>query len=367
MNNIITYSVGGSVDTRSARASVAERCFPSNKRWQNYTTTGGADNSFPLQLQMVATKKHKNIVEGIHAKPNDQLLIIGQCCYHAFNTDCEPLLKNTFAIKTHIMGGQKKDFNITYEIAKKYNRAVFTPSFSCPIYSFFKWSKLIAKYPPNIAKLHGVAVGAFFTSRNSTNDGAFYRQFVLNGQPNTILKFEKKVAELLKQNNNFPNNKSNILDEIIDHAKDTTINWVYSGEGKEGGKENHWVFFYKKWNSYINAITHPKLMSPLSAIILEALEFVGSKGSREYDGYTTSSMLYLAANKELPGLIKHYNQLSRLLNNGIVPVEWKTGLENILRKGDLHVVHDIGMDPYVDDYIALKILRETQKSLIIKK
>ena len=45
-----------------------------------------------------------------------------------------------------------------------------------------------------------------------------------------------------------------------------------------------------------------------------------------------------------------------LFNNGECAPEWRTGLANILSKGNLYVYHDAGLDPYVDDYIALKIL-----------
>jgi hypothetical protein len=60
---------------------------------------------------------------------------------------------------------------------------------------------------------------------------------------------------------------------------------------------------------------------------------------------------------------QHYNDLKSLFDDGLCSLAWKTGLANILRKGNLYVYHDAGLDPYVDDYIALKILNAARGEL----
>ena len=45
-----------------------------------------------------------------------------------------------------------------------------------------------------------------------------------------------------------------------------------------------------------------------------------------------------------------------LFEKGECAPAWRDGLDAILKKGNLHVYHDVGLDPYVDDYIALRIL-----------
>jgi len=60
---------------------------------------------------------------------------------------------------------------------------------------------------------------------------------------------------------------------------------------------------------------------------------------------------------------QHYQDLVNLFNHGIVKNEWTISMKNILTRGNLYIYHDIGLDPYVDDYIALKIIGETSKNL----
>jgi len=375
-NKIITYGVAGSVSTRKLRAAVAELLFPRTDNWLNKATTGGAKQTFPLPLEMTGVKE--NVVKAAGAKPdnieevigitsteNDQVLIIGQCCFKFFNTDCSPLLKDSYSSSVHSMGGSNPtDFNVTQDALSNYkNSKTITPSSECPLYTFPKWKEIIDHYPAVIKDIHNIAVGAFFTSRTATNDGAFYRQFDLANKPDIIRKFEKQVAKEVQIHNEFAKFKdSSLLADIIKHADDENTNWAYATD-KTGGSEHAYKVFYEKWNTLLNADKSPQLMNPLSEIILKVLNDVRSNGAREYDGYAASCMLYLKAGAKLPTPEEHYNHLLHLFKNNSVPNEWITGLRAILNKGNLHVAHDLGLDPYVDDFIALKILRTTQDKL----
>ena len=396
-NSVITAAVAGNLETRKLRACIAKATCP---YLDNRVATGGAvafnrekGLGIPPPLEMMGAKKmavekallatgmkeedlerHINSIKPIvkfQTNQNDTVLIIGQVCFKYFNKACKPLLSEINSSSVYVMGGaQGDDFNISndgIQLLKNNNgeeNVAIVASEDCPTYRFVdQWKPLLSNYEPIALNIHNVAVAAFLTSRT---DGAFYRQFGLadmahdqEGKGGVIINFERELAKKVKSSDKFSQKiKDQIkdqMDAIISHC-DSNENPDY-GEDKAGGKEDVYTTLYSMWSSALNATDPPKLMTPLTKLILETLIDVGSPGAKEYDGYTTAKMLYDKAGRSADfGPRSHYTDLVNLFQDGTCAPAWKAGLDAILSKGNLYVYHDAGLDPFVDDYIALKIL-----------
>lgn len=388
--SVITAAVAGNERTRKLRAGIAQATSPN---LDNRFATAGAVNfnpgaglGVPPPLEMTGAKERVvvdtgvdldsiNSIEKFKTNPNDTVLIIGQVCFKFFNKDCGSLLSGIKGSPVYVMGGTTPfDFNIAsegVEMLKNNGCQIYAvPTSECPKYKFVQqWAPLISKYDQVARDVHNIAVAAFLTSRTATNDGAFYRQFGLadmaqkrdGGKGGAIITFESVLANKVKSSDKFSQEIKGKMDAIISHCA-SNENPDY-GEGKAGGKEPVYTTLYSMWNSALNADTHSQLMAPLSALILESLQEVGSPGANEYDGYTTAKMLYTHAGAGELTADKHYKDLMSLFNTGFCSPAWSTGLAKILSKGNLYVYHDAGLDPYVDDYIALKILNAARGEL----
>jgi hypothetical protein len=90
-----------------------------------------------------------------------------------------------------------------------------------------------------------------------------------------------------------------------------------------------------------------------------------SAGIREYDGFVAHQMLRsLAGMEELDALQEHHRRLHLDLvieclrhTEESACSEYICKLRSGKRPGRLHVLHDLGLDPQNDDWIAIQILR----------
>lgn len=369
---INTYSVCGSEKTRWWRCAVLDNDFPEDHTFHNFATRIGTEQFIPQALEMTSKSKpleelgmtleHVNTIDTFRSNEYDTNLIIGQCCFKFFNSSTE-ILQESKETPTYMMGGAgPNDFNITLEGASLYNTKYIVASTECPRYSFSNWLKLTSLYSPVMKSLHTTGVAAFFTSRF---DGAFYRMFGLVPLSNKIKEFECNVAAAIVDSMDFPDEikNSSIIEDIIGFSQMGGIDWEYEQSGKNGGTESHWMVLYKLWSNLLNVDSHPELMDPLTNIILDQLDIIGSEGASEYDGYAASCMLYSEADYERPTHREHYQSLLNLYMYGIVEDTWLEGLHTILSRGNLNIVHDTGLDPFVDDSIAVKIIYSTMKKL----
>jgi hypothetical protein len=366
LNSVNTYSVCGSKETRKWRCAVIENDFPESDRFHNFSTVLGSDQFVPLALQMNSKSiqlnklgvniENVNEVDTFRSTILDTNLIIGQCCFKFFNSD--PILLNeSITTPTFMMGGSEdSDFNITKKGAEMFNQKLIISSSSCPRFSYSDWTRLTENYSPAMKTLHTTGVAAFFTSRF---DGAFYRMFGLSTNLcNRIPEFERNVAFSIMSSTSFPDSikSDQKLISIIEYTNISGIDWEYDQNSKSGGSESHWMILYKLWSDLLNVNSNPELMDELTEIILLELENIGSEGANEYDGYTASCMLYHSAHKPYPTHAEHYHALLDLYQNNKVKEEWVQGLYNILYYGNLNIIHDTGLDPFVDDSIAIKII-----------
>lgn len=381
--SVITAAVAGNERTRRLRACIAQATCPNLDN--RFARAGAEGPGVPPPLEMTGAKEEVVLatgqdpaailpIEKFVTSSRDTVLIIGQVCFKFFNKQCEPLLSGINGSSVYIMGGTTPfDFNIASEGVEMLNgnncKIYPVPTSECPKYTYEKWAPLISKYDKVAQDVHNIAVAAFLTSRTATMDGAFYRQFGLadmaqkrdGGKGGAIITFESELAKQVQSSDKFPQEIKDKMNDIIRHCA-INENPDY-GEGKAGGKEEVYQELYSMWNSALNADTHPDLMAPLSSLILKALQIVGSPGANEYDGYTTAKMLYQLAGAPPLTSEQHYNDLMSLFNTGLCAPAWVTGLSKILSNGNLYVYHDAGLDPYVDDYIALKILNAAHGEL----
>lgn len=383
--SVITAAVAGNERTRRLRACIAQATCPNLDN--RFAIAGAEGPGVPPPLEMTGAKAAAviNVVGNelpdnikpfkINATSTDTVLIIGQVCFKYFNNECEPLLSGINGSDVYVMGGtEAEDFNISEKgiamLERKGCTIDRTASKLCPKYEYVEWAPLISKYDTVARDVHNIAVAAFLTSRTATMDGAFYRQFglaamarVAEGKGGAIINFESTLAKKVQKTKagQFPQEIKDKMQAIIDYCVNHE-NPDY-GEGKAGGREQVYTTLYSMWEEALNADSHPKLMATLSVLILESLQQVRSPGANEYDGYTTAKMLYKLAGVEQLTKEQHYKDLMSLFNTRLCAPAWVTGLSKILRKGNLYVYHDAGLDPYVDDYIALKILNAAHGEL----
>lgn len=388
LGSVITAAVAGNESSRRLRAYIAQATCP---KLVNMFATAESGR-FPPPLEMAGAKERVvrealsdplpsiGTIDKFQTTQNDTVLIIGQVCFKFFNTDCNALLDGINKSTVYVMGGTlEDDFNIStdgIELMEENGCTVnTTPSTECPMYSFEEqWKPLLSKYDRIAYNMHKVAVAAFLTSRT---DGAFYRQFGLatlagtQGTGKSIMNFESSLARKVSESTFFleafkrlkkADELTDSMNAIIKHCN-TYDSPSYGGE-KKGGKEPVYDHLYQLWNKTLNATEYPALMPPLTDLILETVVQVRSPGAREYDGYTTAKMLYTNAGAGELTADRHYNDLMNLFDNpSVCAPEWIKGLTAILEKGDLYVYHDAGLDPFVDDYIALKILNAARVEL----
>ena len=249
----------------------------------------------------------------------------------------------------------------------------------CPSYSQAEWSEVLGLYQGGILELHQYGLGAFFTSRF---DGSFYRQFglaKLTGDHRQ--QFELAVID-------------NLLVEIGAGGKyETEVNRIRTalnaippkdfdgnaGKGLSGDKGDALINMYKLWpKNTIDGKGAGDLMPKISKAIMKALNDVPSYvctsvldaacqdqfKTKEFDGYVCHCMLADAADIPHPNPSEHLEIMKAAVDNTGAAytsqrlTDLRRGLYNILQKGNLVVMHDLGLDPMVDDFVALSIINK---------
>lgn len=243
------------------------------------------------------------------------------------------------------------------------------PASLCPAYTFNVWNNYIRRYPPLVADLHEYGLAAFFLSRY---DGAFYRQFGVSAYPRK--KFiEVRVAEcycdallqlsLASNDLNVPKLSSALLKAT--HIRDSLISmseahFVFA-ENSRGGAEEMWKEIYELWAS-LNHVDYFFLIPLLTHVIISVFEELSPQPHiKEYDGFTAHCMLRAVTDSTQPTADEHSRLVHVALHDEVQTSDLyirglALNMNHLIKRGTIHVVHDIGLDPMVDDFIALKIL-----------
>ena len=278
---------------------------------------------------------------------------------------------------------QGPGFNIGSEALNDLNKQVkqlnAISSSECPGYSFSQWSHFLSLYPHEVAELHQYGLASFFLSRF---DGSFYRQFGI-----TFLR-EKKQFEIAiamgflsairkrRSNESMTDDKLVALqlrcESIMHNLEGYPEEGFCYGEGKAGGSEDSWKEIYKLWES-LDLEDLPEYIPVLSNVIMAELEkFVPEGTVKEYDGFVTHYMIRSISDNTLPSYEEHLLVLNTVLRNDINSTDkyiqkLAGNLKTLLGRGDVHILHDIGLDPMVDDFIALKIIATLREIRLLDK
>jgi hypothetical protein len=249
----------------------------------------------------------------------------------------------------------------------------------CPKYTQTQWDQVLALYNGKILELHQYGLGAFLTSRF---DGSFYRQFGLATLSGVVRKrFEQKVVSELKKANLSAENKAKVA-ALADALKALGED-VFAGDAgkdKEGDKAGHLVAMYRLWpDNNLDGAYAGALMPDISKAVMSALkelpDYAGEAGeafdggTNEFDGYVCHCMLSVAAGIPPPDAEQHLAVMLACVNaDSHISVDeslqqrlqqLKGGLNKLLADGKkITVMHDLGLDPMVDDFIALSILHK---------
>lgn len=403
-NGIILCAIGGPTEERAKRAALAKQIFPSLNGHYYLTLGGTATNNFmqavpgevafyPIpasqapQFVAAPTNSPAEPVDAITTSSNDTVLVIGHTSFDpdiavamlsGINAGASVFLQGPgFNIGLASGNGTTDVRSFGESLTTFKSRVSNTTSFAapaCPDFTLSQWSPLIRLYAqePSILELHQYGVAAFFTSRF---DGAFHRQFSLvNLDDSGKKQFEIAVANgILTQ---LQNDNSQIAGQIKDIAQGivTTLSQQTDSYFQyETGKEDNWKAVYKLWYNF-NAGTFPQLMPVLSQIIMNTIiSALPSATIKEYDGFVCHNMLRAnipienpEKGEKLPPVDAqtHYQFLNIVLNSSAninkkardYILSLARALQNILTRGNLIIVHDLGLDPMVDDFIAIKII-----------
>ena len=242
----------------------------------------------------------------------------------------------------------------------------------CPKYTQTQWDQVLALYNGKILELHQFGLGAFFTSRF---DGSFYRQFGLATLSGVVRKrFEQKVVSELKKANLSAENKAKVA-ALADALKALGED-VFAGDAgknKEGDKGKDLLAMYRLWpDNNLDGAYAGALMPDISKAVMSALkelpDYAGKGfdgGLNEFDGYVCHCMLSDAAGIPPPDAKQHLAVMlacvdaASKISEHVRLQELQVGLNKLLAGGKkITVMHDLGLDPMVDDFIALSILHK---------
>jgi len=414
--SIIACAIGGPLEERKRRAALAQELFPKFRHLAQRVGSDIVDNTgfmkivpgkvafYPIPLSSAPSFKTVNtssvdVIDYAPAEKDDTLLMIG-------HTSFDPVLS------VEMLRGADRDshiyvqgpgFNIGlatgHGISQKYKfksqpqewpKGGWKPSGfgeslamlkaikkdvksfdagMCPKYTQSQWDQVLALYNGKILELHQYGLGAFFTSRF---DGSFYRQFGLATLSGDVRKqFELEVVTKLQAV--YPKEpKVTALAKSL-KALESDMFSGDAGKGKEGDKAEHLLDMYKLWpKNGLDGAQAGHLMPFISTAIMSALkelpEYAGEAfdgGTNEFDGYVCHCMLSDAAEIPYPTLEEHLEVMLACVNadsdiSGHVRLQQlKDGLSKLLADGKkITVMHDLGLDPMVDDFIALSILHK---------
>jgi hypothetical protein len=244
----------------------------------------------------------------------------------------------------------------------------------CPKYTQTQWDQVLALYNGKILELHQFGLGAFFTSRF---DGSFYRQFGLATLSGGVRKrFEQKVvSELYNQYEKLsPENEDKVV--ALAGALGALGEGVFAGDAgknKDGDKGKDLLAMYRLWpDNGLDGAQAGAVMPFISKAVMSALkelpDYAGKGfdgGLNEFDGYVCHCMLSDAAGIFRPTPKEHLDVMlacvdaASKVSEHVRLLQLQVGLNNLLANGKkITVMHDLGLDPMVDDFIALSILHK---------
>ena len=381
---VIAIAIGGPLLERKRRAALAKSIF--GKFEHGAQETGAVNPNYPIPDGKAPSFVGGDTINVDIKEPttnkDDTVLLIG----HTSFIQEQSAAMVSGVDKETAMWVQGPGFNLGGDVFEEVKKAhTDFHGFSrdvCYAFNATEWGSLTKLYPPTIEQLHAYGVGAFFTSRS---DGAFYRMFGLSDIDAKVRKqFEVAVAqkaielltlELEQTSVETGSGMSsanlvvamglviNIFNKVTDLSEDTFIGDVKKGTDYDQVGINTINILWKE----VNASKFPLLQPILSQCVMASLgTHVPTYLTMEFDGLVCHCMLRNAMQMEtIPTREEHMEFLKNTLSgevSNLYCTNLRIGLEKILSKGNLYIMHDIGLDPMVDDFLALNIIDKLMAS-----
>eukprot|EP00929_Paragymnodinium_shiwhaense_P115796 TRINITY_DN84917_c0_g1_i1.p1 TRINITY_DN84917_c0_g1~~TRINITY_DN84917_c0_g1_i1.p1 ORF type:complete len:443 (-),score=55.79 TRINITY_DN84917_c0_g1_i1:46-1374(-) len=358
------FAVGGALEHRVQRKLLVDSCCP-RLQSSSYALEGSMYNDnvpfripswIPSVMEPPVQKAECGTVAGGAATPlqeADVLLVIGHIHDEEFNSlrAAHPKLPDD---NIWIMGGSPSAFNLKVAVGHVF------PAETCPTYSIEEWQPTLELYPELLKRLRSFQWGGFLSSRllslvrRDEESGlvmdAFYRQFNLHDivRQGKVLEFEEAV---LKQRAGEDSRFSNVLRQLerVD---------VLELEGQ--------ALFEHIYAAYLeNGPWDESAVHCLTDSLLEVIPLYTKLAINEYDSYVTHRMLrhYAGEDAELSPqehmrFVRYCLQRLQSLDAADEEKFCKYVLQ--LRKGIagrcIMVLHDLGLDPMSDDWLAIAVL-----------
>ena len=420
--SIIACAIGGPLEERKRRAALAQELFPKFRHIAQRVGSDIVDNTgfmkvvpgkvafYPIPLSSApcftdADTSSVEVIDYAPAEKDDTLLMIGHTSFDPV-ISVEMLRGADRNSKIYVQG---PGFNIGmatgHGVSAKFKfnpqpqewpKGGWKPSgfgeslamlkaikkdvnsfdaAMCPKYTQTQWDQVLALYNGKILELHQFGLGAFFTSRF---DGSFYRQFGLATLSGGVRKrFEQKVVSELQKANLSAENEAKVV--ALADALSALGEGVFAGDAgknKDGDNGKDLLAMYRLWpDNGLDGAQAGAVMPFISKAVMSALKelpiYAGEAfdgGTNEFDGYVCHCMLSDAAEISRPTPDQHLGVMLACVNADShisVPElqqrlqQLKGGLNKLLADGKkITVMHDLGLDPMVDDFIALSILHK---------
>lgn len=280
----------------------------------------------------------------------DVLLVIGHIHDDEFD-GLRGLHTNLLDENVWVQGGTPSSFNLKQNIGNCIDATL------CPKFNINDWKPVLDLYPNLLKRMRAFQIGGFFSTRlpsmvrvdermGLTMD-SFYRQFNLSSivQNGKILQFEKEVLEnagdYAKVQHTLQQISATVQADMDDVTCFQTVMRAYSNNGP--------------WNDCM-------LVSALTDSLLSVIPKYAPLVINEYDCYATHRMFrhYAGIGDELePAFHMDCIQSSLRFMNGQHSPDHQSYFKR-LHDGfvgrRILVLHDLGLDPMCDDWLAISLI-----------
>jgi len=359
--DLLFLAVGGAREHRIQRkllldtccAQIADRSFALDGSTYNREKPFRIPSWIPSVLEVETDSSELMVASSKEMCAPDLLLVIGHIHDDEFKA-----LRNKWSDmpdeNVWIMGGTKESFNLKTSIGHAIDGS------KCPSYTVKEWAPLWNLYPDSLRKMRSFQWGGFFSSRmpslirkdpqSGLTLDAFYRQFNLDQivEQGKIIEFEKEVLH----NAGSDERLNRVLQQIghigLDGSgiSDTRelLSAVYQAYSDNGPWDDEHV------------------VSSLTRSLMKVIPEFTSLHIKEYDSFVTHMMLrhHCSLSEELDPTdhIRFVESCLRSLQ-GAGMGEY-SDYAALLRKGltgkRVVVLHDLGLDPMSDDWLAVSML-----------
>eukprot|EP00811_Abedinium_folium_P032279 NODE_5342_length_1781_cov_5.035067.p1 GENE.NODE_5342_length_1781_cov_5.035067~~NODE_5342_length_1781_cov_5.035067.p1 ORF type:complete len:518 (-),score=154.35 NODE_5342_length_1781_cov_5.035067:228-1733(-) len=281
---------------------------------------------------------------------NDVMLVIGHLHDDEFRSICS-MQKDVLEENIWMMGGKPTSYNVRIPATHSMDES------QCPLIPWDQWAATLALYPEILLKLRHYQWGAFFCSRRPLTireskgvwTSAFYRQFNLHEivRSGLTVEFERAVLSTAAAGGHpqfrrtLQQIEETIYTNMEEKAKIFAICKAYDDNGP--------------WED-------PLVMEQLTDSLTVVIPTFAALEVKEYDSYVCHKMLRkLVGFKEQLDPAEHMNFVRVCLKRvqgdpDAINDVYTEYLHKALIGRRVIVLHDIGVDPMCNDWLAIAML-----------